>query len=270
MNMFKKSLFMIGLTILSVGIFAQSVTDAGAKYNDANNAFNEKNYAGAIEMYGEALDIATQAGPDADELKGKIETQLTTSYLKQGVSIYKKDIDGAIATLDKGYALATELNDTKSVKKFASAIAQIRTKKGDNLRDEDRLDEAYAEYEMALNMKPNYPKSLYGQGIVFKEKGESDKMIEKMNQVIEYGGNNPKMEKLVSAAKATASRSLLARAVEELNGEKFDKASEYIELSLAYAPFDEGTMGIFNQIAEQAAEIPEVAGAITKAKELMN
>lgn len=261
---------MIGLTILSVGIFAQSVVDAGAKYNDANKAYNEKNYAGAIEMYTEALDIAKMAGLEADELKGKIESQLTTSYLKQGVSIYKTDIDGALATLDKGYAFATELNDTKSVKKFASTIAQLRTKKGDNLLDEKRLDEAYAEYEMALNMKPNYPKTLYGQGMVFKEKGEVEKMTEKMDMVIKYGGDNPKMESFVSAAKATVSRNYLAQAAEELNGENYEKASEYIDMSLVYAPFDEGTMDIFNQIAEQAIEIPEVTETIQKAKETLN
>jgi len=261
---------MIGLILFSAGIFAQSVVDAGAKYNDGNNAYNEKNYAGAIEMYSEALDIAKLAGPEADELKAKIESQLTTSYLKQGVSIYKTDIDAALATLDKGYAFATELNDTKSVKKFASTIAQLRTKKGDNLLDEKRLDEAYAEYEMALNMKPNYPKTLYGQGMVFKEKGEMDKMTEKMDMVIKYGGDNPKMESFVSAAKATVTRNYLAQAAEELNSEKYEKASEYIEMSLAYVPFDEGTMDIFNQIAEQAIEIPEVTETIQKAKETLN
>jgi tetratricopeptide (TPR) repeat protein len=268
--MLKKSLLMIGLTILSAGIFAQSVVDAGVKYNDANNAFNEKDYAGAIEMYSEALDIATQAGPEAEELKGKIEGQLTTSYYKQGVSIYKTDIDGALATLDRGYAFANELNDTKMVKKFASTIAQLRTKKGDNLLDEKKLDEAYAEYEMALNMQPNYPKTLYGQGMVFKEKGDMDKMTEKMDLVIKFGSDNPKMESFVGAAKATVSRNYLTQAAEALNGENYNKASEYIEMSLAYAPFDEGTMDIFNQIAEQAIEIPEVTETIQKAKETLN
>jgi tetratricopeptide (TPR) repeat protein len=268
--MLKKSLLMIGLIIFSAGIFAQSVVDAGAKYNDGNNAYNEKNYAGAIEMYSEALTIAKQAGPEAEELKGKIETQLTNSYLKQGASSYKKDLDGALITLDKGYAFAKELNDTKSVKKFASTIAQLRTKKGDDLRDEGKYDDAYAEYEMALNMKPNYPKTLYGQGMVFKEKGETDKMKEKMDQVIKYGGDNPKMESFVTAAKATVSRSFLAQAAEELNGENYDKASEYIEMSITYVPFDEGTMAIFDQIAEQAIAIPEVTETIQKAKEILN
>jgi len=268
--MFKKSLLMIGLIIFSAGIFAQSVVDAGAKYNDGNNAYNEKNYAGAIEMYSEALDLATKAGTEAEELKGKIETQLTNSYLKQGVSIYKTDIDGALVTLDKGYAFAKGLNDTKSVQKFASTIAQLRTKKGDDLRDEGKLDEAYSEYEIALNMKPNYPKSLYGQGMVFKEKDDLEKMTEKMDLVIKYGGDNPKMESIVAAAKANAARSLLAKAAEELNGEKYNKASEYIDLSMTYVPFDEGTMAIFDQIADQAIAIPEVTETIQKAKETLN
>jgi len=149
-------------------------------------------------------------------------------------------------------------------------IPQLRTKKGDDLLDEKKLDDAYAEYEMALSMKPNYPKTLYGQGMVFKEKGEMDKMTEKMDLVIKYGGDNPKMESFVAAAKATVSRSYLAQAAEELNGKHYNKASEYIEKSLAYTPFDEGTMDIFNQIAEQAIAIPEVTETIQKAKETLN
>lgn len=270
MNILKKSLMMISLAILSVSVLGQSVVDAGAKYNDANNAYNEKDYAGAIATYSEALEMAKLAGPEAEELKGKIETQLTNSYLKQGISIYKKDMDGALVSLDKGYAFANELNDTKSAKKFASAIAQIRTKKGDDLRDEEKLEEAYAEYEIALNMKANYPNALYGQGMVYKEKGELEKMTEKMDLVVTYGANNPKMEKIVAAAKANAARSLLAKAAEELNGEKYDKASEYIEMSLSYAPFDVGTMAIFDQIAEQAIEIEGVSSTIQKAKETLN
>ena len=119
-------------------------------------------------------------------------------------------------------------------------------------------------------MKPNFPISLYGQGMVFKEKGDTDKMLEKMDLVIQYGADNPKMKKIVSAAKATASRNLLTKAAEELNNEKAEKAAEYIEMSLTYVPFDEGTMAIFNQIAEQATEIPEVAAVMQKAKETLN
>lgn len=222
MNITKRTFFIIGFSIFTMGLFAQSVEEAGAKYNEGNTAMKAKKYSAAITSYEEALKIAT-AAPDADDLTGLIEKQLTTAYLKQGTSTYKKDIDGAIAVLEKGYAFSTQLNDSKSVKKFASTIGQIRTKKGDNLRSENKLDEAYAEYEMALNMKPNYPKTYYGQGLVFKEKGELDKMMDKMDLAIQYGADNPKMEKTVNSAKSktwTALYNESQREIQKGNGKE--------------------------------------------------
>ncbi len=270
MNMLRKSLLLIGLCLFTTGIFAQSVADAGAKYNDGNTAFNDKDYAAAITAYSEALDMAKQAGPDAADLQNKIEKQFTSSYLKQGLSIYKKkDYDGAIAVLEKGYAFAGELNDTKSVKKFASVIAQVRSKKGDALRTEGNLDEAYAEYEAAIEIKPDCVKSFYGEGMVYKEKGDLDQMMDKMNKVVEFGADNPKAAKTVNAAKANAARALLAKSVEEFNGQKFDEAGKYLELAVNYKPFNEGTMNIFSQFADQGKEVPEMTDAMNKAKEAL-
>ncbi len=268
--MLKKSFLMIGFTLLSVGLFAQSVADAGVKYNDGNTAYNDKDYAAAVDAYTEALNMAKEAGPDADELKSKIEKQLTASYLKKGLSIYKKkDYDGAIAVLEQGYAFADERNDTKYVTKFASVIAQIRGKKGDVLRSEGKLDDAYTEYEMAIEMKPDCVKSFYGEGMVFKEKGNLEAMMEKMNEVVKYGAGNAKMEKTVNAAKANAARALLAKAAEEFNAQKFEEAGKYIDLAATYAPFDEGTMNVFNQFADQVKDVPEMTDAINKAKEAL-
>ncbi len=257
--MLKKSLLMIGFTLLSAGIFAQSVVEAGAKYNDGNTAFNDKDYAAAVTAYTEALKMAEEAGPDAADLQGKIEKQLTTSYLKQGLSIYKKkDYDGAVSVLEKGYEFAKSVNDTKSVNKFTSVIAQIRSKKGDVLRTEGKLDDAFAEYEQAIDMKPDCVKSFYGEGMVMKEKGNLEAMMEKFNKVIEYGSGNPKMEKKVNDAKS--------KAAEEFNAQKFEDAGKYIDLSLNYAPFDEETMNIFNQYVNQMKEEPEMTNIMNKAK----
>ena len=269
--MFKKSLLIIGLTILSVGIFAQSVNEVGAKYNEGNERYKAKEYVQAVEAYKAGLELAKQVGEDADDLKGSIETQLGNSYYKNGISLYKaKDFDGSIASLEKGYAVAKEIGDDKLLKKSVSVIAQVRTKKGDALRKDKKLDEAYAEYEMALEMKPDCAKSFYGEGMVFKEKGELEKMIEKMDLSIKYGADNSKMEKTVNAAKANSARALLVKAVEEFNAQKFDKAGEYIGLALNYTPYDEGTMEIFKQFYDQSKEVPEMADVMTKAKETLN
>lgn len=268
--MLKKSLLTIVFALLAGGMFAQSVADAGAKYNEGNSAYSDKNYSAAVTAYTEALELAKQAGPDAADLQSKIENQLTNSYLKEGLSIYKKkDYDGALAALDKGYNFAKETNNTKSVKKFASVMAQIRSKKGDQLRADKKLDDAYAEYELALEMKPDCIKSFYGEGMVMKEKGDLDQMMEKFDEVIKIGTGNPKTEKMVNAAKANAARALLAKAAEEFNAQKFEEAGKYIDKSLNYAPFDEGTMSVFNQFADQVKDVPEMTDVMTKAKEAL-
>jgi tetratricopeptide (TPR) repeat protein len=270
MNMLRKSFLTFALALLAGGLFAQSVADAGAKYNEGNSAYSDKDYATAVTAYSEALDMAKQAGPDAADLQSKIEKQLTSSYLKQGLSIYKKkDYDGALAVLGKGYNFAKEQNDAKSVKKFASVMAQIRSKKGDALRKEGKSDEAFAEYELAIEIKPNCIKSFYGEGMVMKEKGDLEAMMEKFNKVIELGSGNSKTEKTVNAAKANAARTLLAKAAEEFNAQKFEDAGKYIDLAVTYAPFDEGTMNIFNQFADQVKEVPEMTDVMNKAKEAL-
>ncbi len=245
-----------------------TINCAGRSYNKGNTAFNDKDYTIAVEAYSEALDIAKQLGPEAANLQSKIEKQLTTSYLKQGLSIYKKkDYDGAVSVLEKGYEFAESVNDTKSANKFTSVIAQIRSKKGDVLRTDGKLDDAFAEYEQAIDMKPDCVKSFYGEGMVMKEKGDLDKMMEKMNKVVEFGGDNPKMAKIVAAAKANTARTLLAEAADKFNAQEFEEAGKYINLATNYAPFDEGTMEIFNQFADQVKDVPEMADAMKKAKE---
>ena len=160
-----------------MGLFAQSVEDAGAKYNEGNTAMKEKKYSSAVASYEEALKIASSA-MDADELKGNIEKQLMTAYMKTGLSSYKKkDYDASLAYLDKSYALADQLGNAATQKKLTEYMAKIRSSKGMSLIKEKKLDEAYAEFEMAHEVKSNCAISYYGKGLVYKEKGDMDKMM---------------------------------------------------------------------------------------------
>ncbi|MCF6171310.1 MAG: hypothetical protein L3J31_00525 [Bacteroidales bacterium] len=234
--MLKKSLMLLTVLFFSSGAFAQSVEEAGAKYNEGNQKYNAKEYAQAIDAYKAALEMANQAGPEADELKNSIEKQLGNTYYKNGIALYKaKNLDGSLLALDKGYAFSKEIDDAKLKAKFVSVISQIRSKKGDALRKENKLDEAYAEYEMGLKIKPTCVKAFYGQGLVHKEKGEMGKMMEKMDKVIENGKGDSKAAKTVAAAKSTAAKTLFNTALTALQDNKAEKAIEYINYSFKYA-----------------------------------
>ena len=84
--MLNKSLMIIGLVVLSLGMFAQTVEEAGAKYNEGNEQMKAKNYSGAVTTFEAALKLADGAGPDADELKGNIEAQLENAYYRNGIT----------------------------------------------------------------------------------------------------------------------------------------------------------------------------------------
>ena len=51
MKIINKSLLIIGVVFLSMGMFAQSVEDAGAKYNEGNEAMKAKQYITAVAAF---------------------------------------------------------------------------------------------------------------------------------------------------------------------------------------------------------------------------
>ena len=265
--MLKKSLMLVGLLIFVSAVFAQSVDEVGAKYNEGNESYNAKDYAKAVEAYKAGLEMADQVGMEADDLKASIEKQLGNAYYKNGIALYKaKDLDGSVAVLDKGYAFAKEMDDAKLQKKFVSVIAQIRSKKGDALRKEKKLDEAYAEYQMALEVKPSCIKAFYGQGMVFKAKGDMTKMMEKMDKVIEYGEGNSKAAKTVAAAQTTASKSLYNAALTALQKNEANKAITYLNDSFKYG---EGTADTYYYLAVSYNKTKKWAEALNAAEKAL-
>ena len=223
--------------MLTVVVMAQSVEDAGAKYNEGNEFYKEKAYGSAVTSYEAALSIATDAGADAEDLKGSIETQLMNAYYKNGLTLYKgRKYDASIASLEKAYALSGQLGDDSMKSKTATYIAKVRSTKGSSLLKASKVDEAFAEYEMAIEIKPTCVNAYYGKGLVYKSKNDMANMIINMDKAIEYGADNPKAAKYVKKAKSTTSKALVNAGAKEIQKEHGKKAAEYINLSFNYAP----------------------------------
>jgi len=263
--MFKKSLLIIGLTIFTMGLFAQSVEEAGAKYNEGNTAMKAKKYSAAVASYEAALKMA-KASPDAGDLTGNIEKQLMSAYMKTGLSSYKKkDYDGAIAYLDKSYAIADQLGDAGTQKKLTEYIAKIRSSKGMSLIKDKKLDEAYAEFEMAHQEKADCAISYYGKGLVFKEKGDMNKMMENMDQAIKIGSEQPKMAKYADKAKNAAGKALIAEATQEITREHGKEAVQLINDSFKYESGNADTYYYLTIAYNKSKQYAQAAEAANKA-----
>lgn len=223
--------------MLAVVVMAQSVEEAGAKYNEGNEYFKEKDYSNAVTAYEAALNTAKEAGTDADDLRGSIEKQLMNAYFKNGLAKYKgRKFDAAIAFLEKGFAFSEKLGDASMKKKTSTYIAKVRTSKGNALLKSSKINEAFAEYEMATELLPSYPNAYYGKGLVYKAKDDMANMMTNMDKAIELGASNPKAAKIAKKAKSTTAKALVNAGAKEIQREHGKKATEYILSSFNYTP----------------------------------
>ncbi len=243
-------------------VMAQSIEEVGAEYNDGNSFYKEKDYTNAITAYESGIELANDVGFEADDLKGKMETQLMNAYYKNGLQYKKIGLGAAIASLEKAYALSGELSDDAMKTKSASVISKLRAAKGNSFLKKDKTEEAFAEYEMALEINPNCVKAYYGKGLVYKSKGDYTNMIINMDKVIEVGAGNSKAEKTVKKAKSTTSKALVNAGAKEIQREHGKKAAEYINMSFKYAP---GTASAYYYLSLAYIKTSNWAGAITAA-----
>lgn len=235
MSILKKSLVLIGMILFTASVFAQSVEEAGAKYNEGNEFYKEKNYASAITSYEAALEIAVNTGADADDLKTSIEKQLLNSYYNEAIEKYKGGkFDAAIAMFEKTYAFGDQIDDNSKSKNAKSYIAKVRTSKGSSLLKKNKVDDALAEYTMAIEILPDYYKAYYGLMLVYKSQDDFVNMMASADKVIELGASDSKAGKTVKKTKSTTSKALVNAGAKEIQNGNAKKAIEFINDSYKY------------------------------------
>ncbi|NOX86154.1 MAG: tetratricopeptide repeat protein [Chlorobi bacterium] len=239
MNTLKRSIALLGFFLFSIIVTAQTVEDAGLKYNEANTAFQNKQYANAITLYKDALSMAEAAGPDADQLKGNIQTQLVNAFYKNGIALYKqKKYDESVKSLREGQSLAKSVGNNSMASKIEGIIPKIYSSKGLSLVKQKKLDDALAAFQEARTVNPKCVISFYGESIAYKDMGDMEKMKASVEKAIEYGSENPKMKKYADKAKTVAAKALLSEATKELQKEHSATAVKYFNDSFKYKPGD--------------------------------
>jgi tetratricopeptide (TPR) repeat protein len=161
-----------------------------------------KDYAAAVTAFESALKMAEAAGPEAADLQMNIETQLMNAYYRDGVSKYKgKKYDESIAQFDKGIAMAEQIGDSEMSEKLVVIKAKVLSSKGMSQIKKNDLDGAYATFDEAHKIKPNCVISYYGKGLVWKEKGDMDKMMNSMTKPLNWVWKNQKWVNMFNGPK---------------------------------------------------------------------
>jgi len=234
-----KTALLVGLMMFGIGLYAQSVTDAGEIFNQGNAQFKAKAFGQAVNLYEKALKICKTVGPDAADLQSQIESQLTTSYFWNGISFYKKrDFDQAIAQLKKAKAMAGSTNNTK-IKNYAHIyIARVYASKGNMFLTQKKLADASAQYQNAIAEDATCYNAYYGKSLVAKAKKDIPAMMVNVDKLGELAGSSSKAAKVYAKARFVIFNTLLNTGAEELQKMHPQKALEYLADAKKYHAAD--------------------------------
>jgi len=182
-------IFLISVFFSFTGIYAQTYEDVVAKFNEGADDINKGEYTVAIDHLNEVLTMAEAVGSEADELAGKAKEQIPLLNYQVAIGyMKKKDYENAIPYLENTVDLAEEYQNneeysSKAMKYLPTLLTGVGTQK---LKIKDN-DEALRLFEHAAKYSPDYPKAYLGQGLVYKENFNEEKMIETLTKAIELG-----------------------------------------------------------------------------------
>ncbi|VAW30742.1 hypothetical protein MNBD_BACTEROID07-1294 [hydrothermal vent metagenome] len=224
-----KTALLAGLMMFGIGLYAQSITNAGEIFNQGNAQFKAKAFGKAVTLYEKALKICKAVGPDASDLQSQVESQLTTSYFWNGISFYKnRNFDQAVAQLKKAKAMAITISNAK-IKNYAHIyIARVYASKGNMLLRQKKLAEASIQYGNALKEDPSSYNAYYGKVLLAKEKKDLPAMMTNVDKLGELAASSSKAAKVYAKAKYITFNTLLNTGAEELQKMHPQKALEYL------------------------------------------
>ena len=230
-----KSALLVGLMMFGMGMYAQSLADAGEKFNQGTAQYKAKAFDQAVKLYDEALKMCKAIGPDAADLQSQVENQLGNSYFWNGISLYKKrQFDQAIDQLKKAKAMATATNNEK-IKNYAHTyIARVYSSKGFSLIKQKKEDEALVQFETALKEKSDCYNAFYGKVLVAKEKKDMATMMAMVDQLGKLASSSSKAAKKYDQAKYVAFTTLLNAGAQQLQKMHAQKALEYLNNAKKY------------------------------------
>jgi len=240
MKLLTKYFLKIFLTALFFNMFivgfSQSLNEAGEYYNSGNEQFSAKDYGNSVESYKNCIDACLMVGAGGNDLKAKSEKQLANAYYKYAINLYKgKKFDQAINTFKKAGDQAKAVGDTKLQKKALAYIPKVYTSIGLGLLKKKDYDNAMDKFNKALQLNSKYNKAYYGQGLVYKEKGETENLKKAFDKVIELG---PEGNKTVIKTKNVAKKYFIAEGGKAVQKEQYDKAINLLNSSFAYGDKD--------------------------------
>ncbi|MEX0986878.1 MAG: tetratricopeptide repeat protein [Bacteroidales bacterium] len=180
----KRVLTIVTAMLLASGpVFAQTLTDVINEFNSGVASLNEQSYESALAKFNNCLALCDVVGEDAEDMKRQAREQMVGTHYRQAVTLLKrKQYDKALPFLDSTVILSEEFNAkpefAEGAKKY---LPTLLLREGNVQRQQSNFDEALDLFDRALSFNQNNYKAHQGKGLVYKETGDTEKMLDEFS-----------------------------------------------------------------------------------------
>ncbi|MBN2484611.1 MAG: hypothetical protein JXB34_01425 [Bacteroidales bacterium] len=175
----KLKIYMAALLVMAPFMLqAQTLDDAQKAYNAAVTANNEGNLAEAIAQFTTSLDaceylVEEEEDETAEELLNTIQSVLPKLYLQLGSEqLQNQQVTEGLENLYKAKDLSRKFGEKETLEKVTNIIPQVHYKLAASLYKEDKLDEAVAECNKAIEVNADYTAAYYIKAAILKKKDD--------------------------------------------------------------------------------------------------
>ncbi len=181
----KKSVIFIitGLILAVISVNAQTLTDVINEYNAGAESLNGQSYETALTQFNNCLALCDVVGDEASEMKVKAQTQVIKANYGQAIALMKrKQYDKALPFLENTVNYSQEYGvEEEMATKAEKYLPPLYLREGNVLMKQEKFDEADAIFDKVISMDPEDYKAHQGKGLVYKEEGNIDAMLEEFN-----------------------------------------------------------------------------------------
>ena len=183
--MMKRVLAFTAVLMLAAGsLVAQpTLTDVINEFNAGVESLNAQSYETALDQFNNALALSEEVGEEADDMKLQAREQVVGTHYRQAITLMKrKQYDQALPALEKTVETSAEYEvKPEFAEKALRYLPPLYLREGNVLLKQSEYDKAMEVFDKAVELKPDLYKAHQGKGLVYKERGEIDKMMEEFN-----------------------------------------------------------------------------------------
>jgi tetratricopeptide (TPR) repeat protein len=187
--------FTIALILASGSLAAQTLTDVINEFNAGVESLNGQAYETALDQFNNTLALCEQVGDEAEDMKQQAREQVVGTHYRQAITLMKrKQYDQALPALEQTVATSAEFGvKPEFAEKAQQYLPPLYLREGNVLLKQSKFDEAMEVFDKAIALKPDMYKAHQGKGLVHKEQGDIEKMLEEFDiaktKAIETGDN---------------------------------------------------------------------------------